>query len=300
MTAAPPPYNSFNQWLRKRHGARVQRLCVDGGFTCPNRDGTKSAGGCSFCDAGGSGAGHIAAGMDVAGQVRRQIDRVQHRYGRSCRFIVYFQAFTSTYASVDQLRRVYDASLCDERIVGLSVGTRADCLTPEICALLASYVPRYDVWVEIGLQSVNQATLDRVNRAERVEDFERACAMAKAAGLGVVAHLIFGLPGDAREDCLRAADLVNRCGVDGVKIMNLYIHASAPMAAEWRAGRVGLMERDEYVALVCDALERLEPSVLVHRLTGECPAPELLAPAWAGDKHAVLNAIHAELARRRR
>jgi hypothetical protein len=291
------PWNSFGAWLKDHFGERVHRACIDAGFTCPNRDGSKAFGGCTFCDAVGSAAGHVESALAIRRQVGEQIASGAARHGAR-KFIAYFQAFTNTYAPVGRLREVYDAALEDPRIVALSVATRSDCVTDGACGLIASYRGRCMPWLEVGLQTVNQATLDRVNRAERVEDFAAACDTARRHGLPVVAHLMLGLPGDSREDSLRAVEHINECGVWGVKIHNLYIDSSAPMAEEWRAGRVEVPAEGEYVSFVCDALERLSPGVLVHRLCASAPKERHLAPAWALNKTAVLDAIRREFARR--
>jgi len=291
-------YNSFNKWLRARFGERVHKLCIDAGFTCPNRDGSKATGGCAFCDVAGSGARHIQSTLNIRRQVLAQVDQSFQRY-HARKYIAYFQAYTNTYGTVPRLRRIYEAALISDYVVGLSVGTRGDCVTEEVCELLASFQePHREVWLELGLQSANQETLDRINRAERVEDFVRACAMANTAGVQTVGHVIFGLPGDSHDDCLRSIDLINECGCSGLKIHNLYIDAQAPMAESWRKGEIRVWERGEYIGTVCDALERLNPSILIHRLTGEAPPPMLLAPDWASDKAKVLASIDTEMARR--
>jgi uncharacterized protein len=291
------PWNSFNVWLRERFGERVHRACIDAGFTCPNRDGSKASGGCTFCDLAGSAAGHIEPAFGIRRQVREQIASGEARYGAR-KFIAYFQAFTNTYAPIERLRESYEAALEDPRIVGLCVGTRGDCVTDGVSRLLASYGAERLAWMEVGLQSVNQATLDSVNRAERVEDFAEACGSARRFGVPVVAHLIFGLPGDTRSDCLRAIAHLNECGVWGVKIHNLYIDSLAPMAADWRDGRVPIPDVEEHIALVCDALELLDPGIMVHRLCAAAPHGRHLAPAWALEKAAVLHGIRDELSRR--
>jgi hypothetical protein len=297
MTDKVAPINNFHDWLVQEFGSRVYKLCLDAGFTCPNRDGSKAVGGCTFCDVAGSGGAHIESTIGISAQVRDQIANSERRY-RARKFIAYFQAFTNTYAPVERLHAVYDAAICDHRIVGLSVGTRADCVSHEVCELLASYRPRVRVWLELGIQTVNQATLDRVNRAETVEEFHLACSMAKAAGLDLVLHIIFGLPGDTAEDCMRSIEFANRHGVSGVKIHNLYVDSRSPIAVDWRKGLVRLPEFDEYCSLVCDALERLDPGILVHRLTGHAPSPYHLGPGWALGKPAAIEKIAAELRRR--
>ncbi len=290
-------FRSFQEWSRAEYGCRVHRLCLDGGFTCPNRDGFKARGGCTFCDSAGSGALHIARGDQVRNQVMTQLTAARRRYGAR-KFIAYFQAFTGTYAPVEVLRETYEEALCHPDIVGLGIGTRSDCVTPAACDLIASFRDRVRVWLEIGLQSVNQATLDGVNRAESVEDFPNAAAMARAAGLDVVVHLLFGLPGDTAGDCLAAVDAVNAAGAVGVKIHNLCIDSRAPMTAAWCRGEIRTFAESEYVGLVCDAIERLDPRVLVHRLVASAPRERHLAPLWALEKQRVLSAINAELSRR--
>jgi len=299
QAAMPPalPYLSLREHLKAEWGAALHRLCLDAGFTCPNRDGSKAFGGCTFCDVAGSGASHIEGALGVRRQVLHQIAQCEQRHGPT-RYIAYLQAFTNTYAPLDRLRAVYEAAVCHPDVAVLSVGTRSDCVDAPVCELLAGFGDRVQVWLELGLQSVNQATLDRVNRAETPDDFRQACRLARTYGLRVVAHVIVGLPGDTPADYLRAVDLLNAEGVWGVKIHNLYIDRRAPMAADWEAGSITLPTRDEYVASVCDMLERLRPDMVIHRLSGQAPRAYHLAPAWALEKSALLKAITAEMRRR--
>ncbi len=288
----------FHQLLLCKYGERVQKLCLDGGFTCPNRDGTKAVGGCVFCDADGSGAAHIVSARSLAEQIRQQKLQCQRRYGAKL-FIAYFQAFTNTYAPIDRLRELYDEALHDDDVIGLSVGTRADCVTEEVCELLLGYRNRgKTVWVEIGIQTVNQQTLDRMNRAETVGDFVAGCRLVKRYGLELVTHVIVGLPGDTKGDFLATIDFVNGVAADGIKIHNLYVDARSPLARWWRSGEVPLLEFRDYVQWVADGLERLAPRCYVHRLSGQAPRMFHLAPEWALDKNRVIHAIEAELERR--
>jgi len=289
----------FHDDLVTRYGCRVQKLCIEGGFTCPNRDGTKAYGGCLFCDAGGSGAAHINSSLKIREQVQAQKRRCVARYG-AVKFISYFQSYTNTYAPLDHLRKLYDEAVEDPDVIGLSVGTRADCLSEEICALLAKYKDSgRRVWVEIGIQTVNQSTLDKLNRAESVEDFVRAGQLVKQAGLELVTHVIVGLPGDTLQDFLATIDLVNFLQADGIKIHNLYIDSRAPLAQMWREMKVPTLSLENYVSAVCDGLERLSWGCLVHRLSGQAPRPYHLAPDWALDKQKVMAAIEGELEHRR-
>ncbi len=291
--------NYFHTHLLQVYGCRVQKLCLDGGFTCPNRDGTKARGGCYFCDASGSGAAHIVPTDSITQQLRNQKKRCEQRYG-AARFIAYFQAFTNTYASIPRLRSLYDEATADPQVVGLSVGTRADCITPAVCELLAEYVTRgLRVWVEIGVQTINQRTLDQMNRAETVDDYRRAAQLVKQAGLELVAHVIAGLPGDTGEDFLRTIRFLNEIMADGAKIHNLYIDSRATLASWWRDGKCRVLGFEEYVSLVADGLEILSPRCLIHRLSGQAPRQYHLAPAWALDKNLVIHSIEKELERRR-
>lgn len=292
------PINYFHDHLVAYYGQRVQKLCLDGGFTCPNRDGSKSVGGCLFCDADGSGAGHMAAARPIREQVAQQKAQCRRRYGARL-FIAYFQAFTNTYGPLEHLKRLYDEALASDDIVGLSVGTRADCLNDAVCDLLASYrVGGRRVWVEIGVQTINQATLDNMNRAESVEDFQWAAELVKGRGLELVVHVIAGLPGDNRDDFLATISFVNTLNADGIKIHNLYIDSRAPLAALWQKGEIALWSFNEYVSSVADGLEKLSNRCLVHRLSGQAPKPYHLAPDWALDKNRIIQAIEAELWRR--
>jgi radical SAM protein (TIGR01212 family) len=288
----------FHDYLLSHYGQRVQKLCLDGGFTCPNRDGSKAVGGCVFCDVGGSGAAHIAAARPIREQIATQKAQCRARYGASI-FIAYFQAFTNTYAPLERLKSLYDEALEDSDIVGLSVGTRADCLSPSVCDLLASYRDKgRRVWVEIGVQTVNQETLDRMNRAELVDDFRRAAKLVKERGLDLVVHVIVGLPGDTAEDFYRTIGFVNEVGADGIKIHNLYVDARAPLAKWWRDGQLKVLTLEEYAEAVATGLEQLCPACLIHRLSGQAPRPYHLAPDWALDKNRVIHAIEKVLERR--
>lgn len=293
-----PRYNSFNVHLRQRFGGRVHRVAIDAGFGCPNRDGTKARGGCLYCDADGSRAGYVEPALTIRRQLEDGMKRMQRRFAAG-KFIAYFQAFSNTYAPVPKLRALYDQALFDPgRIVGLSIGTRPDCVTPEVLDLLEEYNERTYLWVEYGLESANQKTLDAQNRADTIEQWAAVVRESRRRGLRVAAHVIAGLPGDSHDDLMRAADLMNECGVCGVKIHNLYISRRAPLARLYEARPFPLLSREDYIALVCDFLARLHPEILIHRLMGEASRADLIAPDWCLDKTAFLRALDAELDRR--
>jgi len=281
-------YAAFGPFLRDRFGGRVQRIAIDGGFTCPTRDGTRDSGGCLYCDAEGARAGHVDPELPVAEQLQHGIAAAQRRR-KVERFIAYFQAFTNTYAEPEVLRTLYDQGLSDPRVVALAIGTRPDCLDDAVLDLLDGYNQKTYLWLEVGLQSMKDSTLRAMHRGHTVADFTRAAKRLREREIRFVAHVILGLPGDDTEDMLRAADLLNDSGAWGVKIHNLYIDKNAPLAQAYRNGTVQILERAAYLDLVAEFLSRLSPDILVHRLVGQAPRGRLIAPEWCLDKPKLLN-----------
>jgi len=290
-------YNKLSAHWREVFGCRVQRVAVDGGFTCPTRDGTVGVGGCVYCDEAGSRAAYVEPQLPVREQVRRGIEQMRRRY-KAEKFLVYFQPYTNTYAPVERLRALYDEALDHPDVVGLMIGTRADCLGEDILALLEEYHRRTYLWVELGLQSASDETLKWIGRGHDLATFERGAKEARSRGLGLCAHLIVGLPTDRPDDHLAAADLLNRLGFEGVKIHSLYVSRNAPLGAIFEREPFDLMTRRQYVERVCDILERLDPRIVIHRLASDTDARTLLAPLWCLDKSAVIADIEAELERR--
>lgn len=290
-------YKTFNEFLRERFGTRVFRVPLDAGFDCPNRDGTRAFGGCTFCDDRGSGAPTIKSGLDVKRQLETGINRVARRY-KATKFLAYFQAFTNTYAPEGALKMLYDSGLDHPDVVGMCIGTRPDCVPDNVLDLLADYQRNTFVWLEIGLQSAFDRTLDLINRAHTAGEFFDAVNRAKSRGLLVATHLIFGLPGETREQMLETVRQVAACGVDGVKIHQLCIYKGTPMEADFRAQRLPVLEEDYYVDLVCDAIELLPPEMVIMRLVAEGSQEELIAPSWAFEKFRIMEKIDAELMRR--
>jgi radical SAM protein (TIGR01212 family) len=290
-------YNSFSAHLRRQFGCRVYKVSVDAGFTCPTRDGTKARGGCLYCGEEGSRASYCDPDLPIGEQVRRGIEFLRRRY-KAEKFIAYFQPYTNTYAPVEVLRRAYDEALSVDTIVGLSIGTRPDCISPQVLDLLEDYQGKTYLWVEYGLQSAREKTLELINRHHTVSEFVSAVEQTRDRGIRVCAHVILGLPKETRSDMLASADLLNSLGVNGVKIHSLYVNRNAPLARMYQAGELRLLSLEEYVALVCDYLERLAPDILIHRLTGEAPPTLLVAPQWCTDKSGVIRCIQQELERR--
>jgi len=308
-------YNALSAHWREVFGCRVQRVAVDGGFTCPNRDGTVGEGGCIYCDEVGSRAAYVEPKLPIREQVRRGIAQMRRRY-KAEKFVVYFQPYTNTYAPVERLRARYDEALDHPDVVGLMIGTRADCLGrtgcqpvpssahgPEtgyqpVLQLLQEYHRQTYLWVELGLQSASDKTLKWIRRGHDLAAFEGGAREAKARGLRLCAHLIVGLPTDRRSDHLAAAELLNRLGFDGIKIHCLYVSRNAPLGRLYEQKLFRLMTRRQYVVRVCDILERLDPRIVIHRLASDADAQNLIAPLWCLDKRGVVADIEAELERR--
>lgn len=290
-------YNTWNHHLRETFGGKVFKVALDGGFTCPNRDGTKARYGCTFCSQLGSG--------DFAGDRRESLVRqfaavrdTMHTKWPRAKYLAYFQAFSNTYAPVAVLRERYGTALAQPDVVGLSIATRPDCLPPEVIEYLAELNHRTYLWVEIGLQTVHEATASLINRAHDYETFVDGVARLRARGIRVCAHIINGLPGESRAMMLETVQAVAAQNIQGIKIHLLHVLKNTAMAQQYEHGLVQLMEKDEYVGVVCDQLELLPPEMIIHRVTGDGPRDLLIGPMWSLKKWEVLNAIDKELARR--
>jgi uncharacterized protein len=290
-------YFPLSQFLRQRFGGKVWRVTVDAGFTCPNVDGTVATGGCVYCDNRSFSPNRRLPHVGVRAQVERGV-RILEKYYGADRFLVYFQAATNTYAPVEKLRRLYDEALDHPQIVGLVVGTRPDCVPDDVLDLIQSYAESRYVSLELGLQSIHDGSLAWMNRGHTVEAFFDAVQRCQGRGFEVSSHVILGLPGESRDDMLATADTLAALPVDAVKIHNLHVVRNTPLEQMYRAGTVKIVDREEYVALVCDFLERLPPTMVIQRLSGDAPPEYLVAPAWCLDKPALLAAIQAELRRR--
>lgn len=290
-------FRLYSTYLKQRFGGRVHKISVDAGFGCPNRDGGRETHGCLFCDPGGSGSTGIVRGEPISGQLEAAKELMRRKY-RAKWFIAYFQPFSNTYAPVEHLRSCYDQALAVEDVIGLSVGTRPDCLSPEILDLLEEYHRKTYFWLELGLQSIHDKTLNYLQRGHDYACFLENYLAAKERGIQVCVHLILGLPGETREDILATAEEMARLKVDGVKIHLLHVLEGTPLGELYKQGQVPILEMQEYVELAVDFIERLPPETLIQRLTGDGPRDILLAPLWSMNKWEVLNAIDAELERR--
>jgi uncharacterized protein len=291
-------YRDFNTYLREQFGERVQRISLDSGLGCPNRDGTVSTGGCIFCDGRGSGTGAFTEEREsLTRQISKAEKFIRKRY-KAQKFIAYFQSFTNTYASASHLKKLYDEALNHPRMVGLSVGTRPDCIDEEILDMIRLYREEYLVWMEYGLQSAHDKTLRTINRGHSAACFERAVHLTHDAGLNICAHVILGLPGEDRRMMLETARFLASLPVQGIKIHSLYVIRGTPLARLYEAGAFRCLERDEYANLVVDFLELLPPEMVIQRLTGDPGKSDLLAPDWAVCKMKNLQCIQDTLERR--
>jgi hypothetical protein len=290
-------YSDLNTYLRARFGCRVQKITVDAGLTCPNRDGTLATGGCIYCNARGSGTGAHARGVSIGEQLRAGKEALARRY-RAEKFIAYFQAFSNTYAPVERLKALYDEALAVEGVVGLAIGTRPDCVSEPVLDLLEGYARSRMVWVEYGLQSARDETLARIHRGHDAACFLEAVAATRGRGIGICAHVILGLPRETPEDMLFTARTLAAAGIDALKLHVLYVVKGTRLEALHRRGEFRCLEQAEYIERVCDFLEHTPERVVIQRLTGDPHPEELVAPGWCRDKAATLAGIRLALERR--
>lgn len=290
-------YCDLKSYWVDRFGCRVHKLPIDAGLTCPNRDGSVAEGGCVYCDGRGSALRRWGPLPSVGEQVRRGKAFYRER-GKAEKFIAYFQTFTNTYAPVEKLRALYDEALAEEDVIGLSIGTRPDCLSDETLALIRSYAERCHLWLEFGLQSIHDRTLAAINRGHDAAVFLDAVQRASGRAILICVHIILGLPGETREEMLETASRIAGLPVQGIKIHSLLALRGTALGERYEKGEFALMSREEYVRTVCDILEILPPRMVIQRLTAEGYPDIFLGPAWAGNKLAVLNAIDRELERR--
>ncbi len=290
-------YRDYNSYLREIFGERVQKISLDAGLGCPNRDGTISEKGCIFCNRYGSGTGaRTAQGLSITEQIIRAKKSLAKRY-KARKFIAYFQSFTNTYAPVSLLKSLYDEALKQSDMVGLSVATRPDCIDEQILDLLHSYLVNHLVWIEYGLQSSHEKTLDRINRGHGVSDFIRTVRLTNDRKLNSCVHIILGLPGEDRAMMLETAKFLSHLPIQGVKIHLLYVIRGTELETIYRKGGLRCLEREEYVGLVTDFLELLPPHMVIQRITGDPSGKELVAPLWAEEKTDNIQLIREKLER---
>ena len=288
-------YRALSEELKKQYGRRVWKLSLEGGMTCPNRDGTLGTRGCIFC-LGGSGDFAEPYTGDIAAQIERAKAQVAGK-AENPGYIAYFQSYTNTYAPLEKLRRIFTEAVAHPDILILSVATRPDCLPEETVSLLGELNKIKPVWVELGLQTIHPATAVYIRRGYPLEVYDDAVRRLKAAGLTVITHMILGLPGETPEMMIETAAYIGRSGADGIKFQLLHVMRGTDLAADYEAGQFEVMAPEEYVRTLAACVRAIPPEMVVHRLTGECGESDLIAPQWCLKKRNVLNAIHSYFAK---
>ncbi len=288
-------YYDLKSYWRNLFGVNVHKLQIDAGFTCPNRDGHVATGGCIYCDGRGSKLRQKGALPSVSQQIQ---SGKKFYKPHASKFVAYFQTFTNTYAPVEKLRSLYDEALAEEDVIGLSIGTRPDCVDSEIIDLLSGYAKKHHVWLELGLQSMHDRTLRLINRGHNFSQFIDAVRACAGRGINICAHIIVGLPDETDEEIIQTARTLAGLPIDGIKIHSLLALEGTLLGQMYKNGSVKLMDKEKYVSLVADILEVLPPRLVIQRLTADGYRDIFLAPTWAMNKLDVLNSINKEMERR--
>ena len=292
-------YHTWNYALRQQFGEKIFKVPIDGGFDCPNRDGTVAKGGCTFCSVSGSGDMIVAPSDPLPLQFQKEIQLMHQKWPTVDQYIVYFQNFTNTHAPVDVIRHRFEQVVNEKGVVGLSIGTRPDCLPDEVVNYLAELNERFYLWVELGLQTTFEETSAAINRAHDYQTYLDGVAKLRKHGIRVCTHLINGLPGETpammRENVRRT---IQDSDIQGIKLHLLHLMTNTKMMRDYNEGRLQLMSKEAYVTVICDQLEMIPPEIVIHRLTGDAPFETIIGPMWSLKKWEVLNAIDAEMKRR--
>ena len=286
-------YYSLNEYLQKTFGEKVYKISLNGGMTCPNRDGALGSRGCIFCSEGGSGE-FAACGMLP---VKEQIEQAKRRIAQKSdcrRFIAFFQPFTNTYAPVEYLRGIFEEAIKPDEIVALSIATRPDCLGEDVLRLLCELNSIKPVWVELGLQTVHESSAEYIRRGYPLRTYDEAARRLREMGINVITHIILGLPNESREMMLQSVRYAGERS-DGIKLQLLHVLEGTDLLSDYRSGSFETLSLDEYADLLCDCIEALPPNVVIHRLTGDGDKKLLVAPMWSADKKRVLNTIQKAL-----
>lgn len=283
-------YYSLNEYLKSTFGEKVYKISLNGGMTCPNRDGTIDTRGCIFCSRGGSGEFAASAILDIKNQIEQAKQRIKAK--TDCRkFIAYFQPFTNTYASVEYLEKIFTQAIEGDEIVALSIATRPDCLGDDVLALLDRLNRIKPVWVELGLQTIHKQTSDYIRRGYELEVYDTAVRNLHSIGINVITHIILGLPNESKEMMLETVKYVGE-RTDGVKLQLLHILKDTDLLDDYNAGKFKALTIEEYIDILCDCIEILPQNVVIHRITGDGDKKLLVAPLWSADKKNVLNSIN--------
>lgn len=281
-------YNDLSSYLKEVFGTKIYKITIDAGLTCPNRINNN---GCIYCNDRGSGTGLFSKGVSIEDQIRMGMEGLKRKYKNIGGYIAYFQSYTNTFAPLSVLEKNWSIIRNFKEIVGLSIGTRPDCLSEDVLKLLNEYTKDYKVFLELGLQTIDDKLLKWINRGHRVSDFIEAVERASKYNFHIVAHIIIGFMGEDREDMVKLAKFLSERKIDGVKIHLLYVAKNSPLEKEYEKGNFEPISRDKYVELVCTFLEHLRDDIVIHRLTGDAHRGELIAPKWSEDKAGVLKDI---------
>jgi len=290
-------YNDLNSYFRSIFGCRVQKITIDAGLSCPNRDGKISTGGCIYCNTRGSGTGAHAKGHTVTDQILAGKKALLKRY-KAKKYIAYFQSFTNTYAPLETLKNLYEEALAIDDVIGLSIGTRPDCVNETVLKLIESYAKTHLIWIEYGLQSIHDKSLSLINRGHDFQCFTDAVDATLNRGIKICVHVILGLPDEKRSHMLETAKAIAKMGIDGIKIHLLYVIKGTRLEKLYRQGSYKCLEQQQYVDLVCDFLERIPGDMVIQRLTGDPHPEELIAPQWSIKKAKTLSLIKETLEKR--
>lgn len=288
------PYRDLNGYYRSLFGCKIAKIALDGGFTCPNRDGTCGTRGCLFCSAGGSGDFAENAALSIAQQIEKGRAQTAKKWA-DVKYIAYFQAFTNTYAPVAVLRQKFEEALAQPEIVGLSIATRADCLPQDVIDLLKELSQKTKIWVEIGFQTANEQTAKIIHRGYDNAVFADAVQRLHQAGISVIVHTILGLPGETKEDVLHTMRYLNDLPIEGVKLQLLHVLENTDLAQWYRMGKYEPLDLQTYVDWVCACISVLREDIVIHRLTGDGDRKTLLAPTWSLSKRYVWNTLHKQM-----
>ena len=288
------PYRSLNAYYREIFGRKTAKISLDGGFTCPNRNGTCGTRGCLFCSAGGSGDFAENAALSITEQIENGKKQTADKW-KDPAYIAYFQAFTNTYAPVEDLRRKYEEALSCDGVEGISIATRADCLPDDVLDLLSELNQKTKLWVELGLQTADEDSAKFIRRGYSLRAFEKAVHDLAERNIPVIVHVILGLPGENRETILKTIDCINHLPVQGIKLQLLHVLSDSDLADIYEAGNYTPLTKEEYISLAGDCIAHLREDIVIHRLTGDGDKNTLLAPLWSLRKRDVLNSLHKYL-----
>lgn len=284
-------YYNLNYYLRNKFGCKVFKIPLDGGFSCPNRDGKISTGGCIFCSERGAGDFAGNRNSSITNQFSN-IKKMMNKKWKEGKYIAYFQAYTNTYAPVEVLREKYEEAINQEGVVGMAIATRPDCLGPEVLELLCEFNEKIYIWVELGLQTSNECTAKKINRGYNLHTFEKAVCDLRKINIDVVAHVIMGLPGEDQNDMINTVKYISNQDIQGVKFHLLHLMKHTPMVTLYSEGQLKFMTQKEYVDIICLALSNIPSNVVIHRLTGDAPRNSLIEPKWSLKKWEILNEIN--------